>query len=192
MAQSNPNVVSASATAPKLADGVIGLDALESSDPVAGCTVFTHFNGPTDELSGMCAGMAVLDPGSTPHPPHQHPEEEFLIVASGTGEIECGGKTTQVGPGAIDVLRGKHHPRHHEYREGADDVLLVEVAGEIGAGDHFASGRPARAWSITSKTYPFTGSRKKKRSNGAVRSGSINSAPCCCRRCLRSANCGRG
>ena len=98
MAQSNPNVVSASATAPKLADGVIGLDALESSDPVAGCTVFTHFNGPTDELSGMCAGMAVLDPGSTPHPPHQHPEEEFLIVASGTGEIECGGKTTQVGP----------------------------------------------------------------------------------------------
>jgi hypothetical protein len=85
MADYNPNVVSASSTAPKLPDGVVGLDSLESSDPVEGCRVFTHYNGPTDELSGMCAGMCVLDPGSTPHPPHQHPEEEFMIVASGTG-----------------------------------------------------------------------------------------------------------
>ena len=35
MAQSNPNVVSASSTGPKLPDGVVGLDSLESSDPVA-------------------------------------------------------------------------------------------------------------------------------------------------------------
>ena len=48
----------------------------------------------------------MLDPGSTPHPPHQHPEEEFLIVASGTGEIECAGKTTQVGPGAMMYCAG--------------------------------------------------------------------------------------
>jgi mannose-6-phosphate isomerase-like protein (cupin superfamily) len=70
-----------------------------------------HYNGPTDQLSGMCTGMAVLDPGATPHPPHRHPEEEFMIVAEGTGEIECGGQTTKVGPGSImycagDVLHG--------------------------------------------------------------------------------------
>src|SRR5262245_29021575 len=111
MAQHDSNVVSASTTAPKLPDGVIGIDDLESSDPALGCRVFTHYNGPTDQLSGMCAGMAVLDPGSTPHPPHTHPEEEFLIIASGTGEIECGGKSTTVGPGDImycagDVLHG--------------------------------------------------------------------------------------
>ena len=66
MADYNPNVVSASSTAPKLPDGVVGLDSLDSSAPVDGCRVFTHYNGPTDELSGMCAGMCVLDPGSTP------------------------------------------------------------------------------------------------------------------------------
>ena len=47
------------------------------------------------------AGMALLEPGASPHPPHRHPEEEFLIVAQGTGEIECDGKVTQVGPGAM-------------------------------------------------------------------------------------------
>jgi mannose-6-phosphate isomerase-like protein (cupin superfamily) len=111
MAQYNPNVVSADATAPKLPDGVVDLTAIDSTDPVAGCRVFTHYNGPTDQLSGLCAGMCVLDPGSTPHPPHRHPEEEFMIVASGTGIIECDGKTVDVAPGAImycagDVLHG--------------------------------------------------------------------------------------
>ena len=51
--------------------------------------------------------MCVLDPGSSPHPPHQHPEEEFMIVASGTGEIECAGKITAVGPGAVMYCAGK-------------------------------------------------------------------------------------
>jgi mannose-6-phosphate isomerase-like protein (cupin superfamily) len=106
MANETANVVSASTTSAKLPDGVVGLDSLESSDPVSGCRVFTHYNGPTDQLSGMCAGMCVLDPGSSPHPPHQHPEEEFMIVASGTGEIECAGQTTQVGPGSVMYCAG--------------------------------------------------------------------------------------
>jgi len=106
MAQETANVVSASSTGPKLPDGVVGLDSIQASDPVLGCTVFTHYNGTTDQLSGLVAGMCVLDPGSTPHPPHQHPEEEFMIVASGTGEIECAGKTTQVGPGAMMYCAG--------------------------------------------------------------------------------------
>jgi mannose-6-phosphate isomerase-like protein (cupin superfamily) len=50
--------------------------------------------------------MCVLEPGSTPHPPHTHPEEEFMIVASGTGEIVCAGQTTQVGPGAVMYCAG--------------------------------------------------------------------------------------
>ena len=107
MAEYNPNVVSASTTGPKLRDGVVDLNSLQSSDPVSGCTVFTHYNGSTDQLSGLVAGMCVLDPGSSPHPPHQHPEEEFIVVASGTGEIECAGQTTKVGPGAMMYCAGQ-------------------------------------------------------------------------------------
>jgi len=106
MAESNPNVVSASSVGPKLPDGVIAIESIATAPPVDGCLVFTHYNGPTDQLNGLCAGMCVLDPGSTPHPPHTHPEEEFMIVASGTGEIVCAGKTTQVGPGAVMYCAG--------------------------------------------------------------------------------------
>lgn len=106
-----PNiVVDVERDAAKLPDGVIGLDAIPA-DAQDGCRVFVHYNGPTDQLTGLCTGMAVLEPGASPHPPHRHPEEELLIIASGNGEIECDGKTTQVGPGAImycagDVLHG--------------------------------------------------------------------------------------
>ena len=110
MANTTDTTVSAAQSAARLADGVTKLDAVPA-DTQPGCRVFVHYNGPTDQLSGMCTGMAVLEPGASPHPPHRHPEEEFLIIAAGTGEIECGGTTTPVGPGDImycagDVLHG--------------------------------------------------------------------------------------
>lgn len=105
MAENTVTVVSASTSSPKLPDGVLGLNDLESQME-NGCRVFVHYNGPTDQLAGMCTGLAVLDPGATPHPPHRHPEEETLIIAEGTGEIECDGKITQVGPGAIMYCAG--------------------------------------------------------------------------------------
>jgi mannose-6-phosphate isomerase-like protein (cupin superfamily) len=106
MPDNTPNVVSAAVTAPKLPEGVVDLASIASAGPVDGCEVFLHFNGPTDQLSGLCAGMAVLDPGATPHPPHRHPEEEFLIIASGDGEIVVAGTTTKVGAGAIMYVAG--------------------------------------------------------------------------------------
>ena len=107
MTEQNPNVVSADAAAGRLADGVVAVPASFPQSPaVDGCRVFTHYNGPTGQLSGLCAGIALLDPGSTPHAPHRHPEEEFLIVTEGNGQIECGGVTTEVGPGAMMYCAG--------------------------------------------------------------------------------------
>jgi mannose-6-phosphate isomerase-like protein (cupin superfamily) len=105
MAKRDDSAVDVETSTPKLPDGVLDLDAVPSEFK-DGCRVFVHYNGPTDQLSGMCTGMAVLDPGASPHPPHTHPEEEFLIIADGTGEIECDGKTSQVGPGAIMYCAG--------------------------------------------------------------------------------------
>jgi mannose-6-phosphate isomerase-like protein (cupin superfamily) len=105
MADTPDTTVSVASSAARLQDGVVGMAAL-TPDAQPGCRAFVHFNGPTDQLSGLCAGMAVLDPGASPHPPHRHPEEEILIVAAGTGEIECGGTTTQVGPGDILYCAG--------------------------------------------------------------------------------------
>lgn len=97
--------VAAASVGQKLKDGVLSpSDVPPSQDP--GCKVYVHYNGPTDQLSAMCTGMAVLDPGASPHPPHRHPEEEFLIIGAGTGEIEVDGKVTLVGPGAIMYCAG--------------------------------------------------------------------------------------
>ena len=100
-----------STTAHKLPDGVIACESLMAEGDAPGAAAYVHYNGPTDQLSTMCTGMCVLDPGATPHPPHQHPEEEFMIVASGAGVIEVDGKSTAVSPGAImycgaNVLHG--------------------------------------------------------------------------------------
>lgn len=59
------------------------------------------FEGPTSQLKSMTAGSLLLKAGMEPHPPHQHPEEEIMIVTSGSGEILVGGKKVKVGPGSM-------------------------------------------------------------------------------------------
>jgi mannose-6-phosphate isomerase-like protein (cupin superfamily) len=60
-----------------------------------------YFDGPTGQLKAMTAGSLRLKPGMSPHPPHQHPEEEFMVVTEGTGEISIEGKITKVAPGSM-------------------------------------------------------------------------------------------
>jgi mannose-6-phosphate isomerase-like protein (cupin superfamily) len=99
------NPITVAMAAAKLRDGVLSSDEVETTS-TEGCTAYTHYNGPTEHLAGICAGMAILEPGASPHPPHRHPEEEFLIVAEGSGEIECDGKVTPVGSGAMMYCAG--------------------------------------------------------------------------------------
>ncbi|MCU1327115.1 MAG: cupin protein [Bryobacterales bacterium] len=81
-----------------------------------------YFNGPTGQLKGMIAGSLLLDPGASPHPPHQHPEEEFMLVTQGNGEIFVDGKTYQVGPGAMMYCAGNHF--HGITNTGTDKMLF--------------------------------------------------------------------
>jgi mannose-6-phosphate isomerase-like protein (cupin superfamily) len=60
-----------------------------------------YFEGATDQIRSMTAGSLRLKAGMTPHPPHQHPEEEFMVITEGTGELLVDGKTTKVGPGSM-------------------------------------------------------------------------------------------
>lgn len=60
-----------------------------------------YFDGPTEQVKSMTAGSLLLKPGMSPHPPHQHPEEEFMVITEGTGEISMDGKITKVGPGSM-------------------------------------------------------------------------------------------
>lgn len=59
-----------------------------------------YFDGRTDQLGAMTFGSLQLKPGMSPHPPHQHPEEEIMVVTEGSGEISVEGKVTKVAAGA--------------------------------------------------------------------------------------------
>jgi mannose-6-phosphate isomerase-like protein (cupin superfamily) len=67
-----------------------------------------YYNGPTEQVRLMTAGSLLLKPGMSPHPPHRHPEEEFMVITEGTGEITVEGKVTHVAPGSMMYCAGGH------------------------------------------------------------------------------------
>ncbi len=60
-----------------------------------------YLEGDTPSSTNFVTGRFVIDPGKTPHKPHVHAEEEVMVIESGSGEIFCDGKTTQVRAGSI-------------------------------------------------------------------------------------------
>lgn len=91
---------------PKLPDAVLNASEAKVTHEPFG-EIRTYFEGPTDQLKSMVAGSLILKPGMSPHPPHRHPEEEFLLVTEGTGEILVDGESTQVGPGSMMYCAGE-------------------------------------------------------------------------------------
>ena len=81
-----------------------------------------YFHGPTDQLKAITVGNLLLDLGMSPHPPHQHPEEEFLLIAQGTGEILVDGTTYPVGPGAMMYCAG--NKMHGITNTGSEKMLF--------------------------------------------------------------------
>jgi mannose-6-phosphate isomerase-like protein (cupin superfamily) len=88
------------AAAPKLPNVIIDeAKAKLTREPFGDLRIY--FDGPTDQLKAMTAGSLRLNAGATPHPPHQHPEEEFMVITEGTGEISINGKIQKVAPGSM-------------------------------------------------------------------------------------------
>jgi XRE family transcriptional regulator, regulator of sulfur utilization len=59
------------------------------------------FQAPTATLDELECHVTTLNPGETPHPPHQHPDEEVIIIKEGTVEALVNGQTRRVGPGSV-------------------------------------------------------------------------------------------
>lgn len=88
-----------------------------------------YFTGDTAGTRNFAVGQFRLKPGEEPHPIHQHPEEEIMIVTSGKGEISCDGKKTVVAPGAI-MYTNPNAP--HGIKNTGNDVLTFYFVKWIG------------------------------------------------------------
>jgi hypothetical protein len=60
-----------------------------------------YFDGATEQLRSLTVGCLALKAGMAPHPAHQHPEEEIMLVTEGAGEITVEGKTHPGAPGSM-------------------------------------------------------------------------------------------
>ena len=97
--------------------GILGVAIVSSQPSVQGSTVFDWnamtaeptktgsvrrvVQRPTATLDELEIHITTLRPGETPHPPHQHPAEELLIIKEGTIESLVNGELKRVGPGSI-------------------------------------------------------------------------------------------
>jgi XRE family transcriptional regulator, regulator of sulfur utilization len=74
-----------------------------SMKPVATPTgeVRTLYKGPTATLAELEMHVTTLNPGVSSHPPHQHRNEELVIIREGTVETLSGGRWVRLGPGSV-------------------------------------------------------------------------------------------
>lgn len=56
---------------------------------------------PTATLDELEVHITTLNPGLASHPPHQHPNEELVIVREGMVEVLSGGAWKRLGPGSV-------------------------------------------------------------------------------------------
>ena len=61
----------------------------------------TVVRSPTPTLDELEMHITTLNPGQTSHPPHQHPNEELIIIREGMVETLSLGEWKRVGPGSI-------------------------------------------------------------------------------------------
>jgi quercetin dioxygenase-like cupin family protein len=59
------------------------------------------FADKTATLDRLSCHVTTLKAGEAPHPPHQHLEEELIIVKEGVLEAMQKGRTTKLGPGSV-------------------------------------------------------------------------------------------
>jgi mannose-6-phosphate isomerase-like protein (cupin superfamily) len=59
------------------------------------------FDAPTLTVDRLESHITTINPGEAPHAPHQHPEEELMILKEGTVQVVQNGVTNRVEAGGI-------------------------------------------------------------------------------------------
>jgi len=95
------------APAAEIQDAVLSRDdGRLDAQPFGDLRVFLQ--GQTVGLKSLTFGSLELKPGQSPHAPHQHAEEEIMLITEGHGEITLSGKVSKVGPGSIMYADSNH------------------------------------------------------------------------------------
>lgn len=92
-------------------------------DEGEGWVFYSYHNDETFGTSQSLAGMAVIKPGVEIHPPHEHSDEEFLLVTQGSGEWSVKGNVFKANTG--DMLYAAPWDEHGVKNTGDVDLIFV-------------------------------------------------------------------
>jgi XRE family transcriptional regulator, regulator of sulfur utilization len=67
------------------------------------------FQAPTATLDELEMHVTILPPHTASHPPHQHPDEEIIVIREGTLDAMVNGTTRRVGPGSV-IFEASNQP----------------------------------------------------------------------------------
>jgi quercetin dioxygenase-like cupin family protein len=90
----------AAETSPVMSSAVFDWNSIPAEPNKTGSTR-TFFKGRTATLDNLEVHVTTLNPGQAPHTPHQHPNEELVIVKEGTIEALVNGEWKKIGPGSV-------------------------------------------------------------------------------------------
>jgi quercetin dioxygenase-like cupin family protein len=81
-------------------------------------------DAPTATFANFECHVTTLRPGVVSHAPHQHPDEEIVIVKEGTLEITVNGRVLRAGAGSLFFIASNDH---HGLRNAGDTPATYHV-----------------------------------------------------------------
>ena len=95
------NVIPADKEVPKrLKTGVVSQGSISPATENWG-KFLPYYEGESEHIKDILTGVAIINPGQQIHPPHKHPEEEFLMILEGNGMWAIGTKDMPANTGDI-------------------------------------------------------------------------------------------
>lgn len=86
-------------------------------------SLYTYYQGESYGTTNGLAAVAVIKPGQEIHPPHEHTEEEYLIVTEGQGTWHLNGQTFEAKAG--DMLYAAPWDVHGITNTGTTPLTFV-------------------------------------------------------------------
>jgi quercetin dioxygenase-like cupin family protein len=127
--------------APVMGSAVFDWNSI-SANPTEVGSVRSFFKARTATLDELEMHVTTLKAGKTSHPPHQHPNEELIIVMQGTVETLSNGEWKRVGPGS--VIFNASNQLHGLRNVGAGEAVYHVINWESAATPEASNSEPRR------------------------------------------------
>ena len=126
---------------------------------------------PTGALHKLEFHITQLDPGHLSHQPHQHSQEELIILQQGTLAVTINGKTQRVGPGSVFFFASYDW---HNVKSVGDvpalyDVVNFATAKTAALPDKTPAAQSAAPGTLPSSIYEWTAIPARPASYGIYR-----------------------